>query len=1075
MADLMIRPESRPDDLPESASLADRLLETRSPQRPQSSPRIRIEVDGRVVEGFEGQTILEVCRDNGIEIPTLCYEPKLPGFGACRMCVVEVEGEEHPPISCSRSCEDGMKVQTQTEEVRRLRRTNLELIFSDHNAYCLPPCQNKCPSHIDIPGFLKANAEADWRESTRIFKRTIPFPSVLGRVCPAPCEEHCRRDEVDEAIAIRDSHRYAGDQVLKAMLDEGVEPPIPFERQAPSGRKAAVIGSGPAGMAAAFYLLLNGHDVTVFERDPAPGGMLRYGIPQYRLPKVEVLEAEYESVTRLGAKIVCNAGLGRDFTLDDLTNRGFDAVVIAIGCYDTNKLGIPGEDAAEVLDGLEYLRTATLGLPYPDHAGKRVVVIGGGFTSMDCSRTSIRQGAKEVTLVYRRDMKDMPAANEVHEAIEEGVTAIFQAGPVRVVTDKAGNVTGVEFIRMQPGAPDASGRRRPEPAPGTEFTVPCDRVLLAIGQGPELDWIGPGSEGPEATKQHRLKADAVTFETGRPGVFGTGDVRVGAATVVQAVAEGRRAAYAVDAFLKGQDLAAIRTRQTLAEPQPEFLSIVPFTSEVKEPRYRMTAMEAEERNHSYIEYELPYTRETAVAESTRCLQCTCEAIGFCDLRRLGIEYGTTLQTLEPGAHQGAGFRSVNENRFTGVNHDYIRDDSHAFILREPSRCIDCGRCAQVCSEVVGAACYDFMRIGFDTLVTTPLDMSLNDTPCVSCGRCAETCPTGALMPKPRILEKYEVDESRCILCGICVDACPYDALRDGGDIELAHTSRAEPTIDLIALAAIDRETEITYIRRERGWADAAAAEGRPFDPSRMLPVLPPTVAGIPTGAARWARACPRQRSRRARDGDGAAARRARVAPVLRTLLSIALALVVIGFVFTVAAVMVIFLGQDWGDALFWVFACLMVISGLLVVTMRDIIRCGLAMIVCFGSLAGIYVVMGATLIGAAQVIVYIGAISVLILFAIMLTQTKAAPTRLVFQTQAGPAAIAAVVIAVLIGLAVSATDWGARDERIPYTANQVSQQLFATFVLPFEIVSVLLLAAVIGAVFLAKREPGGPS
>ena len=243
MADLITRPdtrpESRPDDRPASApeSLPERLLDTQAPQRPQSSPRIRIEVDGRVVEGIEGQTILEVCRDNGIEIPTLCYEPKLPGFGACRMCVVEVEGEEYPPISCSRSCDDGMKVQTQTEDLRRLRRTNLELIFSDHNAYCLPPCQNKCPSHIDIPGFLKANAEANWRESTRIFKRTIPFPSVLGRVCPAPCEEHCRRDEVDEAIAIRDSHRYAGDQVLKAMLDEGVDPPLPFERQAPSGRR----------------------------------------------------------------------------------------------------------------------------------------------------------------------------------------------------------------------------------------------------------------------------------------------------------------------------------------------------------------------------------------------------------------------------------------------------------------------------------------------------------------------------------------------------------------------------------------------------------------------------------------------------------------------------------------------------------------------------------------------------------------------------------------------------------------------------------------------------------------------
>jgi formate dehydrogenase major subunit len=324
-------------------------------------------------------------------------------------------------------------------------------------------------------------------------------------------------------------------------------------------------------------------------------------------------------------------------------------------------------------------------------------------------------------------------------------------------------------------------------------------------------------------------------------------VRIGAATVVEAIAEGRRAAYAVDAYLKGMDLDAIRTRQTLAEPQPEFLSIVPFTGEIKEPRYRLKPLPAEARNRSYIEYELPYTREEAMAESTRCLQCTCEAIGFCDLRRLGIEYGTTLATLEPNNHQGAGYRSITENRLTGINHDYIRDDSHAFILREPSRCIDCGRCANVCAEIVGAACYDFMRIGFDTLVTTPLDMSLNDTPCVSCGRCAETCPTGALMPKPRILEKYEVDESRCILCGICVDACPYDALRDGADFELSHTGRSEPNIDLIALAEIDKETEVTYIRRERDWVERARLEGRVYDPARLLPVLPPTVQGLPPG------------------------------------------------------------------------------------------------------------------------------------------------------------------------------------------------------------------------------------
>ena len=203
-----------------------------------------------------------------------------------------------------------MVVRTQTPRLRQIRKTNLELIFSDHNAYCLPPCQNKCPSHIDIPGFLKANTEGNFVESARIFKRTIPFPSVLGRVCPAPCEEHCRRDEVEEAIAIRDSHRYAGDQVLRAQAngDEGAGAVRAAAEVRP--RRWPSSAPGPAGMSAAYYLAIAGHDVTVFERDPAPGGMLRYGIPQYRLPKVEVLEGEYQSAWDLGIKFQGNAALG---------------------------------------------------------------------------------------------------------------------------------------------------------------------------------------------------------------------------------------------------------------------------------------------------------------------------------------------------------------------------------------------------------------------------------------------------------------------------------------------------------------------------------------------------------------------------------------------------------------------------------------------------------------------------------------------------------------------------------------------------------------------------------------------
>ena len=317
MTDTLPKITYKPSEPPVDET-AERLLTTQSPQRRQAAPAFEVEIDGRTLTAREGQTLLDVCRDAGIEVPTLCYEPKLPGFGACRMCVVEVEGEDTPPISCSREAQADMVVRTQTPRLREIRKTNLELIFSDHNAYCLPPCQNKCPSHIDIPGFLEANTEGDFVESARVFKRTIPFPSVLGRVCPAPCEEHCRRDEVEEAIAIRDTHRYAGDQVLKAQA-AGAKAPLPFDRQPSTGKRVAVIGSGPAGMAAAYYLSLSGHAVTVYERDPEAGGMLRYGIPQYRLPKVEVLEGEYESVWDLGAKLV--AGASWAWTSPSMTSR----------------------------------------------------------------------------------------------------------------------------------------------------------------------------------------------------------------------------------------------------------------------------------------------------------------------------------------------------------------------------------------------------------------------------------------------------------------------------------------------------------------------------------------------------------------------------------------------------------------------------------------------------------------------------------------------------------------------------------------------------------------------------------
>ena len=334
-----------------------------------------------------------------------------------------------------------------------------------------------------------------------------------------------------------------------------------------------------------------------------------------------------------------------------------------------------------------------------------------------------------------------------------------------------------------------------------------------------------------------------------------------------------------------------------------------------------------------------------MAESKRCLQCTCEAIGYCDLRRQGIEYGTTLTTLEPQT-TGAGYRSVTENRFTGTNHDYIRDDSHAFILREPSRCIDCGRCANVCKEVVGAACYDFMRTGFDTLVTTPLDMSLNTTPCVSCGRCAETCPTGALMPKPRVLEKYEVDESRCILCGICVDACPYDALRCGPDFELAHESRerADDRPDGHQRRSTATPRSPRSSASATGWsgpadgrtlratgADAADAAGQPGASPPTATGTTATATGTGTGTVTGT-AVRRPWVRATRAVARAAPAPSRGSRPMRAWLYL-IAAAIAGAIITTPGILVFLIGGgSCDDVLFASLGTLMIVSGLVVVT-----------------------------------------------------------------------------------------------------------------------------------------------
>lgn len=797
-------------------------------RRPPREPgQVLVEIDGREVACERGETVLSAARRAGVHIPTLCLEPRLPATGACRMCIVEIEGARKVMTSCTTVVADGMVVRTNTDKLRAMRHFYLELLLSDHNSFCTPPCRDACPTHIKIPQFLDFIAHRDYKSGVRKLREDLPFPAILGRICPRPCEGPCRRQLVDQSITICQLHRFMADQCLDE--EQEGELLLPVEPKPDTGKKIAIVGGGPAGLSAAFYSRLEGHTVKIFEAMPKPGGMLRYGIPSYRLPR-DVLEKEINVLWRLGVELQVNSRLGVDFQLEDLL-REYDAVFLALGAFNSNEMGIPGEDADGVVTAVDFL--GQLELHGDVHVGRRVTVIGGGFTAMDACRTSIRKGAEEVICLYRRSRKEMPAhESEVDEAEEEGVKLEFLCAPVRIVTDAAKKVAGIVMQRMELGEPDASGRRRPVPVEGSEFTVECDQVITAIGQYPRLDGTSE-AQGVARTRWRTIKVDDWTYQTADPRIFAGGDVVLGAQTVVQAVAQGKKAAWSMDAFLRGVDMAAVSEQLALLKSAPfiEALAIknridpriarmaeippvfIDMTTDVTKPLppVEMPMLTPGERRTNFRQIELGFGEEVAVEGAQRCLDCYCPANGTCDLQRYGIEY------------------EVFRNRFHGgAAHTYPADFRHDFIMREPNRCINCGRCVRVCRTEVGASCYETMGRGYDAIVSTADNLPLQMVGCVSCGKCAETCPTGAIVTNPRRLERYGLDVSRCIFCGECVEVCPYGALEQKSFFELADFSRSalageslyvrEPRpLDVLRETVTDLVPHVLEARLGRGW------------------------------------------------------------------------------------------------------------------------------------------------------------------------------------------------------------------------------------------------------------------
>ncbi len=713
----------------------------------------KVYINGTEFEGRSGETVLELCRRNGIEIPTLCHDDRLKPYSSCFLCVVEIEGLRTLQPSCSTRISKDMKITTDSERIKKSRKTALELLLGNHYADCAAPCKLRCPAGVDVQGYIALIEKGLYSEAVGLIKEKNPLPAICGRVCVRPCEVACRRNLVDEnGVGIDYLKRYATDKDL-----ESGNKFMPFTKPG-TGKKVCVIGAGPAGLTSAYYLSLEGHHVDIIEANPHGGGMLRYGIPEYRLPN-DLLQKEIDSITELGVKIFYGKKFGKDLNYDHV-KKNYDAMITTVGCQKGAAMRVEDEDAEGVLSGIDYLRTMELTGKKFDFKGKKVATIGGGNTAMDCCRSALRCGASESYIIYRRTENEMPANPiEIHESKLEGVQYMFLTAPLKVNKDANGRLKSLRCIKMELGEPDKSGRRSPVPIKDSEFDIELDYILGAIGQKTDVDFlenINPNAEGEfKLNKYGDIDADPKTLQTGAKNIFAAGDAVTGAATLIEAIAQGRLAAKSCHQYLTGQavvgECGEFVSKRDNFEEQDKKDYINEYYTQLRE---EMPVLPPEMRKN-FNEVELGYSCDQAHNETARCLECGCEAFFTCDLKKYSTQYG------------------IDQKRYGGSYNKYRIDYSHPFIEIDNNKCILCSRCVRVCKDIVGANALGLVNRGFDTFVAPALASSLKDTTCESCGMCIDTCPTGAInenkpfKPGPFITEKIETVCNYCSLgCGI---------------------------------------------------------------------------------------------------------------------------------------------------------------------------------------------------------------------------------------------------------------------------------------------------------------------
>jgi NADPH-dependent glutamate synthase beta subunit-like oxidoreductase len=476
------------------------------------------------------------------------------------------------------------------------------------------PCMVGCPAHNNVQGYVSLAAKGKFQRAIQLIKETSPFPSVCGRVCPHPCETVCNRDQIDEPVAIRSIERYIADRDRASK-----NPYVPKVKEA-RDEKVAIIGSGPAGLTAAYFLAREGYQVTVFEKLPVAGGMMAVGIPEYRLPK-DVLSDEIQSIQDLGVEIKTGVTFGSDVTLKSLKQDGYGATFLATGLHDNLRLNVENEDMEGVLRGIDFLRDVALGNSVS--IGKRVIVVGGGSVAMDAAMTALRKGAEEISIVCLECREEMPAwESEIRIATEEGVEIVNCLGPNRFLSQD-GTLTGIEFKRCT-RVFDEDGTFNPQydEVDLTEFE--CDTAIVAIGQVADLSFAE--KQGIPVSSNGSLETDPVTLETELEGVFAGGDVAYGPATIAKAIGSGREAARSIDRYLSGRDLRLGRlgrdkVLKAITEPQKEIFD--------PSSRTQMPHLEPDVRIRSFDEIQTGFTEDMAVQEGNRCIMCGASCVQAC--------------------------------------------------------------------------------------------------------------------------------------------------------------------------------------------------------------------------------------------------------------------------------------------------------------------------------------------------------------------------------------------------------------------------------------------------------------